>query len=339
LDALFPPKPMLLAEALDQLHGKKNLLAFSAGIDSTALYHLLKQEDIPFDIALVNYKTRPQSDAEAHYAQTLAKEDGKNAYILTHPLTGSDFEQQARRVRYTFFQKIIKQHNYENLITAHQLNDLLEWGLMQLCKGCGVVEFVGMQPIEVRQHYTLVRPLLFTPKEKLLDYLKANKVDYFVDESNSDERYTRNRFRKEAAEFLMRENSAGIARSFRYMLEDKRELLPPPTILFQHEALIAIQRPPSNQQAIRLINRLLKERGYILSKAQQDEILEKASVVVGGQWVVELRSEDIWIAPYRQCAMPKSFKEKCRVLKIPKKVRPYLFETAGLECLLSSSSS
>jgi len=92
---------MLLAEALDQLHGKKNLLAFSAGIDSTALYYLLKQEDIPFDIALVNYQTRPQSDAEAHYAQTLAKENGKNAYILTHPLSGSDFEQQARQILYT----------------------------------------------------------------------------------------------------------------------------------------------------------------------------------------------------------------------------------------------
>ncbi|BDY12703.1 tRNA lysidine(34) synthetase TilS [Hydrogenimonas cancrithermarum] len=330
---------MLEPEALDRLERGKNLLAFSAGIDSTALYHLLKAEKIPFDIALVNYKTRGQSDEEQAYAEKLAALDRKRAFTLVQPLSGGDFERQARSVRYAFFEKLMEEHGYDNLITAHQLDDLLEWGLMQLCKGCGVAEFVGMQPVEKRRHYTLVRPLLFTPKQRLLSYLKEHAIRYFIDESNIDTRFRRNRFRQEAAAFLMRECSDGIARSFRYMLEDKGALLPEPAILFRHHALTLLTRPFEDTQAIRQIDRVLKENGYILSKAQKDEILEKKSVVVGGKWVVELESERIWIAPRREAMMPKPFKERCRVAKIPKKVRPYLFETDGLDALLSFFSS
>ena len=39
---------------------KKNLLAFSAGIDSTALFFLLLDNNIHFDIAIVNYNQRAQ---------------------------------------------------------------------------------------------------------------------------------------------------------------------------------------------------------------------------------------------------------------------------------------
>ena len=332
-------EPMLELEALEQLKRGKNLLAFSAGIDSTALYHLLKREKIPFDIALVNYKTRDQSDEEQAYAEKLAAHDRKRAFTLVQPLSGSDFERQARSVRYAFFEKLMEKHGYDNLITAHQLDDLLEWGLMQLCRGCGAAEFVGMQPVEKRRRYTLVRPLLFTPKQRLLDYLKQHAVRYFVDESNIDTRFTRNRFRQEAAAFLMRECSDGIARSFRYMLEDKRALLPEPTILFRYRALTLLKRPSTDMQTIRQIDRTLKQNGYILSKAQKEEILEKKSVAVGGKWVVELEPERVWIAPRRETEMPKPFKERCRVAKIPKKIRPYLFETDGLDALLSFFSS
>ena len=49
---------------LSYLKGKKNLLAFSAGVDSSALFFLLLEHDIKFDIALVNYGTRETSDKE-----------------------------------------------------------------------------------------------------------------------------------------------------------------------------------------------------------------------------------------------------------------------------------
>ncbi len=322
--------------ALEALEGRKNLLAFSAGVDSTALYHLLKEEGIDFDIALVNYKTRIQSDEEMHYARKLADQDGKTAHILEYPLKGSDFESQARKVRYDFFGSLIGEYGYENLITAHQLDDLLEWGLMQLCKGCGVAEFAGMEPLQKRENYTLVRPLLFIPKAELEKYLKAKDIRYFVDESNLQTHHTRNLFRHEAAAFLMKSCPNGIARSFRYMIEDKKTLLPNPKIIFHNGDLVCFDRPESETTAIRQIDKLLKERGYLLSGAQKREISRQKSAVVGGKWVVVIEEKDIWICPYVQATMPKEFKERCRKAKIPKTVRPYLFKTDSLERLLST---
>ncbi len=331
---------MLEPEALRQLKEKRNLLAFSAGVDSTALYHLLKEKKIPFDIALVNYKTRPQSDEEARYAEELVQRDGKKIFILTRPLDPGEkaFEARARKIRYDFFNEIVAKEGYDNLVTAHQLDDMLEWSLMQLCRGCGTAEFVGMQPVEERKSYTLVRPLLFTPRAKLLEYLETNGIRYFIDRSNLDESYRRNLFRHKAAAFLMQECPEGIARSFRYMLEDKKTLLAGMKILFREKEMVVFERPVKDAATIRQIDRFLKKQGYLLSAAQKEEILKSGSVVVGGRWVVEIGSRLVWIAPYVETdtAMPKSFKEACRKARIPKKIRPYLFMTSGLERLLSS---
>ncbi|WP_457595122.1 tRNA lysidine(34) synthetase TilS [Hydrogenimonas sp.] len=327
---------MLEPEALQRLRGRKNLLAFSGGVDSSALYHLLKEAQIDFDIALVNYLSRPESDAEEAHAEALAAKDGRRLHLHRRKLEGGDFERRAREVRYAFFETIIANEGYDTLITAHQLDDMLEWGLMQLVRGCGTAEFVGMQPVEERPGYTLVRPLLFTPKSELLHYLKSRDLPYFIDRSNLSDTHTRNRFRKEAAAFLMRESSEGIARSFRYMLEDKEALGGSPKVLFEYKELLLLQRPDGAKRAIRQIDRALKARGYLLSAAQKEEILHNDSVVVGGAWVVERQRDRIWIAPYRQTTMPKPFKESCRRCNIPPKVRPYLFLEGADETLLSA---
>ncbi|WP_353661851.1 tRNA lysidine(34) synthetase TilS [Hydrogenimonas sp. SS33] len=340
---------MLESSTLPPLLEGRNLLAFSGGVDSTALYHLLKERNIPFDIALVNYRTRPQSDEEAAYAETLAARDGKRLHLHTAKIGKKDFEHRARRERYAFFERLIQTHGYDTLITAHQLDDLLEWHLMQLCKGAGCAELVGMRPLEEREianreteigkgearSYRLVRPLLLTPKERLLAYLKARGIRYYVDESNYDETYTRNRFRQQAAKFLMEESPEGIARSFRYMLEDAGTLAASPEILFRHGELTLFRHPKEETLLMRQIDRLLKRNGCLPSGAQKREILQKRDVVVAGTWAVVIEPERVWVAPYRRAVMPKPFRERCRKAKIPEKVRPYLFETEGLEALLS----
>ena len=73
---------MLNLEDIVLLKNSKNLLAFSGGADSTALFFLLLENEIPFDIAIVDYALRAQSKEEVSYAQELALTYKKNCHLF-----------------------------------------------------------------------------------------------------------------------------------------------------------------------------------------------------------------------------------------------------------------
>jgi len=206
------------------LSNKKNLLAFSAGIDSSALFFLLLENNIKFDIAIVDYGIRAQSKQEVAHAKTLAKKHKLFCHTIQAPKFESHFEQHARDFRYEFFDSLVTIEGYDNILTAHQLNDQLEWLLMRLSKGAGLSELLGLDAVSKRENYTLVRPLLDYTKEELLHYLTSNELPYFIDESNSDSKYERNKFRNKFSDALISEYGEGIKRSFTYLKKDKEQL-------------------------------------------------------------------------------------------------------------------
>ncbi len=304
---------------------KKNLLAFSAGIDSSALFFLLLENKIPFDIALVNYGTRENSDREEEHAYALAKKHHLTCHTVKAPKFTSHFEQNARNFRYKYFEDLIKTQGYNTLLTAHQLNDQLEWFLMRLTKGAGVSELLGLEEVSQREGYTLIRPLLPYSKEELVEYLKAHEHPYFIDESNSNEKYERNRFRKTFSDPLITEFKEGIARSFEYIRNDKAILEKGFEVIYSEKQLriIKLYTQESKTKAIDLA---LKNLGYLLSASQREEIGKEDSLVIGEEWAIERQGEFIYIAPYLDIVMPKKFKEKCRIQKIPSKIRAYCFQ-------------
>jgi len=166
---------MLENFSLTNLRNKKNLLAFSAGVDSSALFFLLIKENITFDIAIVNYNVRDQSIDEIKYAKDLALIHNLKCHIYSAPIIEKNFESKAREIRYNFFEQLIKEYKYENLLTAHHLGDRFEWMLMQFCKGAGCAEIAGMTRISQRDNYTLIRPLLHLDKKELLVYLNVKE--------------------------------------------------------------------------------------------------------------------------------------------------------------------
>ncbi len=312
---------LLNEKALGALRGKKNLLAFSAGVDSSALFFLLLEVDIPFDIAIVDYGVRTQSKEEVAYAKELADYHDKKLYHDSVTLPENNFEHQARQHRYKFFESIIQERAYENLITAHQLNDRLEWFLMQLSKGAGLVEMLGFDVIEKRKNYRLVRPLIESDKVSLLSYLDYHDKRYFLDESNRDEKYKRNHIRANYSDSFLKEFNNGVKKSFHYLQEDKAQLFSH-KLLYHDRELYILERTSCD---IRSIDKICKEIGYLLSAAQKEEILRQKSSVVGGKIVVALTKKMIFISPFVREKMDKKFKEKCRILGIPAKIRPYLY--------------
>ncbi len=317
---------LLSPASLEQLRGRTNLLAFSAGVDSSALFFLLLEAQIDFDIALVNYRTRTDSHKEAAHAQSMAEKYGKACYIREVSLPKPNFEHEARKARYTFFKEIIRRHGYDNLLTAHHLGDRLEWFLMQLTKGAGLVEMLGFEEIEPREGYTLVRPLIGSDKADLKRWLDARGLPYFEDVSNLDESIRRNYFRKSFATPLLERYRSGIAKSFDYLEKDKKALFSL-DIVERHESFYLLRKSSDTTRTLRQIDRVLKQEGYLMSAAQREEIVRQGESVIANRFVVALTEERIYIAPYRRTPMPKPFKEACRKAGIPAKIRPYLFET------------
>ncbi len=68
-------------EILSLLKQGRNLLAFSYVSDSSALFHFLVQNKIDFDLVMINYKTRKNSDLEEQKAKDLALEFHKKIFI------------------------------------------------------------------------------------------------------------------------------------------------------------------------------------------------------------------------------------------------------------------
>ncbi|EIP3653567.1 tRNA lysidine(34) synthetase TilS [Campylobacter coli] len=305
-------------EILSLLKKGRNLLAFSYGSDSSALFRFLVQKKIDFDLAMINYKTRKNSDLEEQKAKELALEFHKKIFIKSAPVIKGNFEKEARDFRYDFFEKICLEQNYSNLILAHHLNDQLEWFLMQLSRGAGLAEILGMQEYEKRQNYTLLRPLLFMSKDEILSYLKENDIFYFQDESNENEKYFRNYIRKNFSNAFVSKFHQGLKRSFFYLDEDRKKLYDLESIKEIQGLMIC----PKNES---LIAKAVKMKGLLLSAAQRKEFL-KGDCVLGGKIGIVYKDEKAIVFKYETCQkLPKEFKEACRIAKIPRLLRAYLY--------------
>ncbi|WP_456432456.1 tRNA lysidine(34) synthetase TilS [Nitratifractor sp.] len=307
----------------------KCLLAFSHGLDSTALYHLLRESGIDFDVALVNYGIREQADEEEAAARELAERDGRRIFVAHAPRMTSDFEARARKFRYDFFESLIEKHGYDTLLTAHQLDDQLEWMLMRMIRGAGAAELAGMEPVSLRRTpsghaYRIVRPLLEVPRAQLRRYLQERRIGWFDDVENVAGTNERSRIRPLAAK-LMKGNETGIARSLEYLRRDRERLRSGGRLLYSRDKLRIVEID-SPDNLVRIADTQLKELGYLMSRFERERIERDPSTVLGRRWAVERRGNRLFIAPWVPgLVLPRRFREACRRAGIPPKIRPWLY--------------
>ncbi len=310
---------------LDLLKEGKVLLAFSGGVDSTALFHLLLENEISFDIAHVNYHTRENSDLEEQSAIDLAQKHNLQCHTHSCRLGGANFEHRAREERYRFFGYLMKKHSYSYLLTAHQLNDRLEWLMMQMCRGSGLPEMLGIRSHDTREGIELLRPLLEWDRESIEAYLHTHHISHHIDESNADERYTRNAFRHRYSAPIMREYRDAIRRSFRYLEEDNDALIEP--MEFTILGKFAYASNPRNIRSLVVgIDTFFKHRGYLLSQHDKEALKDGGEHIIARHTVVSIEGNYTFIAPYESnVVMDKGFREECRKLKVGTKLRGYLY--------------
>lgn len=196
------------------MRGQKLLLAYSGGVDSTALllilHYLGPRLAISLEAAHLDHGLRPESGSEAAMAAQFCRELGLKCHLGLEDVgglaqdSGLGLEDAARQARYAFLQRVRAQCGAKFIATAHQLNDLAEDQIMRLTRGTGWPGLAGMHGFDPGRG--LLRPLLLTPREELAGFLKALEVPWSEDPSNADLTRKRNRVRHEILPLFAAEN-------------------------------------------------------------------------------------------------------------------------------------
>ncbi|MEM0934016.1 MAG: tRNA lysidine(34) synthetase TilS, partial [Bacteroidota bacterium] len=182
------------------LKEKKLVVACSGGMDSTVLAHLCAKSKVDMVLAHCNFKLRgKESDADAIFVQQLAEMLQVECFTITFNTLEEAKKQRgsvqmiARKLRYNWFEGILKEHKHDFILTAHHADDALETMLINLSRGTGIDGLVGIPEINGK----VVRPLLPFSRQQIKNYAQHEKLSWREDSSNSDTKYIRNKIRKE----------------------------------------------------------------------------------------------------------------------------------------------
>lgn len=203
----------------------KVVVACSYGPDSMALLDILvkdKTKNLNIIVAHVNHNVRLESDNEEICLKKYC-EDNNLIFesMKINKINKNNFEMEARKIRYNFFEKIIKKYDAKVLFTAHHGDDLIETVLMRLNRGSTLKGYKGIDLITQKNNYKIMRPFLYITKNYILKYLEKNNILYAIDLTNNDENHTRNRFRHSVLPFLKKENENVHLKYLDYSLELK----------------------------------------------------------------------------------------------------------------------
>lgn len=180
------------------------LIAFSGGVDSVVLLHLLHQLAPRFSWQLsalhVHHGISPHADAWADFCERRCA-DYKLSFFLERvdiqPLREQGIEAAARQLRYAAYAK----HQRDFLVLAHHADDQAETLLLQLLRGAGVRGAAAMPMLASRDTQWL-RPLLNVTRVEIIAYAQTHHLQWIEDESNADDSYPRNYLRHQVMPLL-----------------------------------------------------------------------------------------------------------------------------------------
>ena len=194
------------------------IIGVSAGPDSMALLHMiLTNTNKKIVCAHINHNKRKSSIEEEKYLKDYCQSN--NIIFECHKITSyteNNFENEARKKRYEFYEKILNKYNSHILLLAHHGDDLIETVLMKIVRGSNLEGYAGIKTYSQQKNYTIIRPLLSLTKQDIIKYNQENNIKYYTDESNNDINYTRNRYRKEILPLLKKEDTTVHLKFLKY---------------------------------------------------------------------------------------------------------------------------
>lgn len=190
--------------------GDTIVVGVSDGPDSMALLYILNEFKNKMDLniicAHVNHNKRKESEQEKIDLENYCKKNNITfEYIKVTNWGDDNFHNEARSVRYNFFEELVYNYGAKYLMTAHQGDDLIETILMRIVRGSTLKGYSGFSRIVDKGDYKIIRPLITVTKDEILKFDEKNGIQYAIDESNNEDHYTRNRYRHTVLSFLKQE--------------------------------------------------------------------------------------------------------------------------------------
>lgn len=186
------------------------VVGVSGGPDSMALLYVMnefkKAMGLKIICAHINHNVRKESDQEKIDLENYCRKNNIIfEYIKVKKWGDDNFHNEARTIRYNFFDELIENYDAKYLMTAHHGDDLIETILMRIVRGSTLKGYSGFSRIVNKGKYTIVRPLLSLTKDEIVNFNNKNNILYATDSSNNEDHYTRNRYRHTILPFLKNE--------------------------------------------------------------------------------------------------------------------------------------
>ena len=199
---MLQPKHLKLMQwmSMNNTTEKTYILGLSGGPDSIYLLHYMVKNfpEITLIAAHLDHEWRKGSEQDTEFCKQVCKElnvtfVSKKASELNVKIkpNGSQ-EELGRKLRRHFFEELLKKHNAQAILLGHHADDQMETFFIRLIRGTTIQ---GLSCMKI-QDGLYDRPLLYTTKQEILDYLKEQKITYLEDFTNYSDKYLRNRIRK-----------------------------------------------------------------------------------------------------------------------------------------------
>ncbi len=192
-----PLSPASISQQLEQLAELHSIntwcLAYSGGVDSEVLLHLLKSTSLEVYAVYIDHGLQAESAQwEKHCERQCAQYQIPFQCIAVKAAAqkGESPEAAARTARYAAFAKIIDTHTC--LLTAQHLQDQAETVLLQLMRGAGAAGLSAMPYLQRFADGWHCRPLIQISQQAILDYAQQHQLSWVEDPSNQHQGYDRN---------------------------------------------------------------------------------------------------------------------------------------------------